>query len=656
MTMLLDRFNIINKNQIQGTSKDIDTFIENIFNGKNIAFHPTILKQIVKDNRIQSVTYNYNCNHLRKYRNNLKQNIKKEGHKIKVNDTLTFIFDYISIIRKLNSYFDTCTDMRTSYDEKYKCGNSNFIKKSMEFLNTILINDSVFTKILENSINENEYIQSFVNFIEMLNEYDNNVMESFINKINTIIEKKLITDASIDDSLINTLYVLKYNMMLYTKFKKSYSYIKHDNFLSSVITSNMIKINSIILQADLPSLNTFVEEYQSLLTFDKDIGIKLTCGLHNIETKDNKIYYNKKEASFTDIIKLLTCVSNLVKNKDFIDVIYNQHLKEIFNKTSLIKIMVDSINYNIKHNIDCTVYYKLCRLSNNKDMIMKFLELGLMQRLIYEPNRLKEEDIFNTLKKEFHKQDLFKYNMILNDFKNSLNNNIIMTENMWKINTSEGHTTSIKENGLFTKNIIMNEKLFNLDHGKHKHLIHYPDIGYVDITIKNTKGRFNVRMLPVQLMAFELFSYEKNISMSKAYETLQSNLNNYSHDFVVKVFNSLVASNIVNKNNDTFTRNDSFNIDGYNCIDMFHNMNDSMNKIIKKAVDDLIFTRHQIIMANMNTFIKNNRPSVEDVYNNMVETIKQFKVTNNIFRKSLDIMVEKDYIKITDNMVEKLYY
>lgn len=654
--MLLDRFNIINKNTIQGTSKDIDTFIENIFNGKNLVFHPTILKQIVKDNMIQSITYNYNCNYLRKYRNNLKQLMKKGELLIKVTDTLTFIFDYISIIRKLNSYFDTCTDMKSTYDEKYKYGNSNFVKKSMELLYTIVINDSIFIKILENSINKNEYIQSFVKIIDILDDYDCNVMESFINKMNTIIEKKLITDASIDDSLLNTLYVLKHNMMLYTKFKKSYSYIKHDNFLSSVVTSNMNKINSIILQADLPSLNTFVEEFQSLLTFDKDIGIKLTCGLHNIETKDNKIYYNKKEVSFTDIIKLLTCVSNLVKNKDFIDVIYNQHLKEIFNKTCLIKIMVDSINYNIKHNIDCTVYYKLCRLSDNKDMIMKFLELGLMQRLIYEPNRLKEEEIITTLQKEFHKQDLFKYNMILSDFKNSLNNMIIMTENMWKINTSEGHSTSIKEKGLFTKNIIMNEKLFNLDNGQNKHLIHYPDIGYVNITIKNPRGRFNVRMLPVQLMAFELFTNEKEISLSTAYENLQSNLNNYSHDFVMKVFDSLVGSNILNKDNDSFTRNDSFNIDGYNCIDMFHNMNYSMNKIIKNAVDELMFTRQQIIMANVNTFIKNKRQSVETIYDNIVETIKQFKVTNTIFRKSLDIMVEKDYIKITDNMVEKLYY
>ena len=76
-----------------------------------------------------------------------------------------------------------------------------------------------------------------------------------------------------------------------------------------------------------------------------------------------------------------------------------------------------------------------------------------------------------------------------------------------------------------------------------------------------------------------------------------------------------------------------------------------------KLLDDISFSRTDIINTNINSLLKNSELSKQNLYQSCKEQIKLFDVDMEMFNKSIKCMIDKDYIKLDDNGVYyKLVY
>ena len=83
-----------------------------------------------------------------------------------------------------------------------------------------------------------------------------------------------------------------------------------------------------------------------------------------------------------------------------------------------------------------------------------------------------------------------------------------------------------------------------------------------------------------------------------------------------------------------------------NLIKIFNDINNTTTEI-KKFIDvELAHERNDILMANINSRIKQVSESLETLYIYCKESIKLFDVTNVLFDKAIQEMIDKKYIDI----------
>jgi hypothetical protein len=69
-----------------------------------------------------------------------------------------------------------------------------------------------------------------------------------------------------------------------------------------------------------------------------------------------------------------------------------------------------------------------------------------------------------------------------------------------------------------------------------------------------------------------------------------------------------------------------------------------------------MLSREEILSSNINHYVKVKPISKEDLFEILTENLNVFPLETILYEKVLGIMVDKEYISIKDNMIEKLFY
>ena len=130
---------------------------------------------------------------------------------------------------------------------------------------------------------------------------------------------------------------------------------------------------------------------------------------------------------------------------------------------------------------------------------------------------------------------------------------------------------------------------------------------------------------------------------------------NYTHKFINDIINSLVSSKLLKVSNDylILTKEATFNT---NPIDVFFNISDYADIWEQNRKDELVLSRQEIICANINQLLKNKPLSKSELFETICNLVNVFEVDNNIFDKSIDYMCKMDYIKLNNDLYEKIVY
>ena len=144
------------------------------------------------------------------------------------------------------------------------------------------------------------------------------------------------------------------------------------------------------------------------------------------------------------------------------------------------------------------------------------------------------------------------------------------------------------------------------------------------------------------MMCLELFE-NKTIVYTKdlLFEKLKERLSLYSDKFIRYIIKSLEGTVLCF--DDIYIINEDMP-EYINLIKIFHDINITGSEIKKFTEIELAHERNDILMANINSIIKQVEHSFETLYIYCKDTITIFDVTRELFDKAIQTMKDKKYI------------
>ncbi len=648
---------------------ELDNILENLIIHNNVIYNTYVFNHIIYyNNNIKSITIDIVKKHIT---NNIKhirtefRNLNKKN-KLDVSHFNTYFDNIYKLLGKINSMFHHIEPI--IYDENKKWGYNTIIDYTINSFVRILASDITFQSAILKSIIKctdirNFPMEKFIVYIKNFSEYDNNLFEDFV-KIFDEICIKTIPVYELNETLepIMNIYEFKniythYKQMLYKYFYISKSLklpLMEDKIIKSL--QNIISIN-----------NNYVNTF--LLSYKKDIEYLIK----HIDISLLLLSYKPNDIN-TFISYYITLYEISLDNSVISEIIYEcikTDTSRFFNNSQSINDLVEIINNSIiSKNDNCNqikLYYHIGYNLINKDEFINGISQKLMERIMYTDIDDKiEASHFSILMTEF-KYDykcIYKYKTIYKDyvftkiFNQNTNYNLIITStDAWNINYKSGFSYSIYNFGEFSANLCnICYKYYNQNevNGISKKLNIYSHIGFVDINIGNT----NLIVLPAHMFILEQFkTFDDIIEYDLLLSNLKKNMDNYNDDFLQQIINSLVISKVINIINNKVQLNIIIkDINKINLVDIFYNMTNYKETIKKEIEVELALERTDIINANINHFIKINNYTLDELLNIIKSNIKIFNVSKELFDKSIQKMINYDYIQINNNIVQKIYY
>ena len=172
MSDLQDKFDILNNIKVNGNINNIKNFIQNLMND-NIIFHPFLLNNILKDNIDNVLLSNELSNIFNTYNRSKRQHFRNLLKKGELSDIIinNYLYEYINIVRNINSYLNSSSLSINTFDKTYKWGNSLITINAIISFVDIIINDKIIDSIINKSINTNNNMYSFINNIKDMSVY-----------------------------------------------------------------------------------------------------------------------------------------------------------------------------------------------------------------------------------------------------------------------------------------------------------------------------------------------------------------------------------------------------------------------------------------------------------------------------------------------------
>lgn len=447
----------------------------------------------------------------------------------------------------------------------------------------------------------------------------------------------------------------------YIKYHYKFSYItKTHEFINLKKQIEMLLIN-IISKNNITFVKNFIVTYKSQL----NVLIKhidMTIVLLSCKPTDVNM--------FIDYYSTLCEISN--NNTVLYEIIINcakQEINTYFNSSDKIEFLAKLINTNIINNHNNKFHYTIGSILSNKDEFIAFLCQKFMERIIYMNIEVEiETNNHNMLTKIFTPVLMYKYNIILEDYNNSVmfntmyksvlppNTNLIISSlDVWKINHTAGYSVQNKCDGILSDRINLVHKCYQVNN-MNKTLLFYLHLGYADITIGNT----NMIVLPAHMICLELFnSMDTVVPYQSMYEHMKQVMTNYNDAFITKIISSLVAGGVIKQTNNMYSlRKELIENNSQNTviciIDIFHQIDNTSKFILRDISAELCHSRMDIISTNIMHNLKQNEYDVNTLYGVISTDIKLFNVTNELYQKTLLALTEREYISIILNIIKKI--
>jgi hypothetical protein len=675
MATLIDKFNCIsnNKRDTKILLDILDNYFENYFQNNNKVLLYEYFSQInhsnpeiINSDKLYKIIYNQLENYIIVVRNNMRISIKKDLFNLD-SGLNKFLVDFYTKLQFINNFI-----------------NSNQLCCLLD----IIINDIYIKNYIEQNITNSDSIIKIYNSLDKL---DKRIQLIFIKIIGEIYIKILTpnTDYPLPENL-KRLYNLKnilikskeisnkYNNTPHLKYQLTAHYLYHliTNELTEIIKNNSLCEISGLIKENLIIPNLIKSDIPTLLLLDKiDTDIIITDT--NINNIINILDFIKSSYNYQITCKIKVQYNNFITRLANIPNFINK-LFDVLNSDMTIKLF-DILGYNTSNYSHATHYIRITEILENyenKDEMIKIYYKNLLKRLLYNFNKITNLKVFThylKLEKDmiypfYAKLStlLYPIKKLLDDIIKSYNLKYDLIESkklLWpintplisnndEINTTEGviHSDIINYYDTELTNqlkIIQNQ--YSKLHNNTKSISWVAHFGEVNITYLNKE----VKLLPIHMLLLEMFN-DTDFKMHNDL-FLAPILQNYSADFRTQIIQSFVNGKLLLKINNTYILNNmpTFSDD---LISIFHNLSDMKQRWEEQKKIELIHSRQDITIVNINNILKSNKYNYQDLYTKLKDNIKLFILDEKIVNESLDIMIKKDYIKNIDDVYEKIYY
>lgn len=677
---MIDKFNVINI--IYDNNKNyesiIKNYLENYFESNTHIYHPDYLYQIVWNEKIENhkilELYN-NCieKYIIKIKYDIRNLIKKDKFKL---SSLNNLINTLNLqISKIINIFDLYVDIRKTFLIKLLSEPIliNFIE--LELIN---FDEETITEIktlcLSISTLSNEYIW----FLKLIGK----ILKNNINNFEYNIPLKY-----------NKLYEIQYILDYIVNIKKNYEFLIDDiiNILNPIYVILKDKFIEVINLCSITNLYNL-------------INLKITetfnCDIQFINSVKSSItLYLRNHTDFNiNFLRLVILCNDLKLLENYIFIFFED--EKILNETLVI------INSNIRkpsYRLFIKSIIEFMSKIKNTDVFLNKYHLFLIERLLSrEININNEISIMNTLKLNFSHHITRKIDKVINDYNVSINDlayykksnkftdNICNFDNIttsylnWNINYNEGYVNSfLKNKEDYAKQsykqlkdyIIEYEEYYNTIYSEKRKLQWLLQYGEIDITFNG----INITLLPIQLLVLELFN--SNISLTINQIICQDFFDNYSNKFKNDIINSLLNSRILKFENDSTSLRSNSEVRLHlseSCdietdltdVSYEYDFNTLVSGVPTKETTllsgvptqditndyELAYSREEIIKSIINHHVKVESVNKNDLYLMVERDIKYFKLTIALFNKSIDSLIEFDYIKVEkDEVIQCIY-
>ena len=678
--LLNDKFNVL-ENITKDISKDkllsmVDNYFENLLNLDEKVFHPDFIYQIFwfnKDLDFGTLLVKHLENSLKQQRNAIRNNIKKS----------TFELDHL--IKLIKNYNEKVTKFSSLCNDKDK-----FLKLSSNYLFELVISDPSVINFMKMELNniyndKKNYLVELFKIMENISELNPQlkIYEWFLLLASCSLDenieeitKKIYSVPEDYQLIINFTSICK----LYDIILSKYSFIKDSiNIILSKSLDNFTNyISKIFKICNVQQINTIIKNNQSILDkiYDNALVHKLRLSEAILIFMNNNIFLisgdNINIDLFVNFATLFRLCCNLINNstKDIINKIFGDYL---INNV-ILDMVINNIHKNIINKNNESIINIINLNIREKDKFIDKYNRKLIERLLYKPDIEFEKKILDILVFKFEQKLIYKTDKIIADIDQSIQNyinfnniknindlelkdkfNIVTTSyNVIDINHSEGilNLDTDINSELFNIMKIYN-KFYNQRFENKRKLNIYPHFGEI---IFDFMGK-EFKMMPIQYLLLE--HIYKNKGHTKNSILNHPMLINYSEKFKESILNSLLFGKIIKINRvwKIFEVTNNINeVSSYDFINVFFNITNYANTWEEKRQEDLMMTREDILSANINHYVKFNKINKDKLFEVISHNLNVFVLEKLLFDKVIETMIDKDYISIKDNIVEKLLW
>jgi hypothetical protein len=664
----------------------IDNLFENLIVHDNQIFNPYIFNHIswkeYKDNNFQQKTLDIITKHLVSYLRKKLQFFRENNRKNKF--TLEVIIDFFEEFYKLlsrvnNTIIHFSLNRNDTMCKIKKWGSSYVIDTAITNLCNMVLSDPIISCAIQKSISSNldnernNTLYQYMKRIEIFFLYQNNSTTFLSNLVSTI-----------DGGLINCIPTNKLdcipqNISDVYQFKSYYQYLLCNNNKYYYINKGDIntrfpqlfacvckQLAYIISTYDILFLQYFIKEYRNeIFNLSKYFDVFFLIFSKNIQTLEQMInYYGALHDDTTTRNDFGIIVQTAVRQKI-----------SLIESNDSINELVDRISLDINNNRVCGFLYLIGAELKNKDLFLSLLCNKLMYRSVYNKmvyNKMIqsiEDAHFALLQKYFTVGSTNQYNIILNDYKESMSFQlddktrlIITSLDYWTINHKMGHFRKPSEKKelndmIFSQSIYEIFEQYNFKNKK-RELVLYPHMGSVEITVDNI-NRSNIILTPAQMFCLELFEDMHMVYCSRIlFNKLKKQLK-YTDQFITNIIKSLIEGKVLIEVEPNILALNNEMPPSINLIKIFNNINCTATEIMKNTMIELAHSRNDVIMTNIMSILKKQLEPINSMNSDIlyVECKKQiilFDTTKELFDIAIKTMCDKKYISVDENIVSKL--
>lgn len=657
--MLTDKFNIIHTFDIDTNKRDmiLNNYIDNYLESDSNIYHPELIHNYIINNK--SILYKDMINSkLKYYLSNIKNRIKSL---IKNNN--------FNIEHGLNKLISTYHNKNMYINNLFKLINC----EGQLLFHDIIFSDQIIITFLKNELNvmdlsKQHIIKNLLENIALINIHKSENYIWFLKFIGILLIENI---PYINVNIINKDYI-DFNRLVDYIYKISNFY----NFLNNHDKSKIID----------PFTNIIYDKFIVLLLKDKFT--------YNIKVIKNELYKLGNIIPNKEVIRVVT---NKVKteystflskyNKDieklsyeelynFLNVIIisNKHgliepyILIIFSNKIILDKILDLINIYISIDINF-VKNIITYLRNMKDIdiFINNYKTQLINRILSLNTIIDNEKVIiaeltiifgNKLTRNLTKIiiDIEASMEIMNKFTllSNYNMTLITTSySNWNINWDNGYV-EFDNNKLYIQNTLDSylknyNNYYDIIYEKKRKLLWLPHYGEIEITYNN----INIKLFPIQLMILELFNYMNEFSINGIKNEVF--FKNYSEIYKTNIINSLIISGILIKNKEMLILSE--NILETDIIKVyFNNLENNIISNIDTNLEELQINRRYTTSSWINHFIKYEDKTYDELFNLIKREINIFSLDNQMFQKSINWMIQNDYISEHNNKYSKVLY